>query len=205
MEPGMGYKVPWSDDPKKHSAAFKLFHYNFYAFVSGLHLVSAEELRVFGYVTTGNSAWDRQLMMEDREIYVPVSTMVRIHAEGGTVRLRNPEDGGKIYEYIYQHLQDWRHEIELNPTRLKAPMEDLRAFDDFARDLHQYARYHLRFNPANNSLFAALERLAHGRGTARPGKDGVVTSDQDYQKLSHKSSVDTMTKLLRDRERSFSN
>ncbi len=196
--------VPWSTDPKKHSAAFKLFHYQFRCLTSGLHLISAEELATFGHLTTGDSVTDRVLASEEREVSFTPVDMIRIHAEGGGVRLINPPDGAKIYEMIYQHMQDWRSEVESNPTCRKAPLEDLRQMDDFARELYVHARYYMTFNPAHTVLFARLDTLFNNRGGI--GRGGLIRgSAEPAVAPQHVSHIDPMTKMLRDRETHFRN
>lgn len=200
-------RVPYSMDPAQQSAAFKIFHYNYYAYISGLYLYSTEDIATFGYVTTGDSETDRVLATEEREVILTIAQMVAIHAEGGGVRLRNPKDSAQIYELIYTHLSDWRHEIENNPYRRKAPLDDLRAMDEFARELHEYAKMYLTFNPMNTTLFARLEQVAHAYGgVGRPSVEAEIAQmEQDLSTRAHTSTVDVMSRTLRERERTFRN
>ncbi len=196
--------VPWTTDVSKQSAAFKLFHHRFQCLTSGLHLITAQELETFGHLTTGDAVTDRLLATEERHVQFTVAEMVRVHSEGGGVRLIYPEDGAKIYEIIYQHLNDWRNEIQNNPTRRAAPLDDLRAMDDFARELHVHARHYLKFNPANTVLFARLETMFASRGGIGRGLS-VGKVAPVIEAPQHVSHTDDMTKMLRERDRQFRN
>jgi hypothetical protein len=198
--------VPWSTNTAKHSAAFKLFHYPFQCLTSGLHLITAQELETFGHLTTGDAVTDRVLASEERLVTFTVVEMVRVHSEGGGVRLVNPADGAKIYEMIYQHMQDWRAEVEANPTCRTAPIEDLRAMDEFARELYPHARFYMNFNPANTVLFSRLDTIFTNRhGFARAGMSRGVAMPESAAVPQHVSHIDPMSKLLRERERYFRN
>lgn len=198
--------VPWSSDTTKQSPAFKLFHYTYQCYVPGIHLVSVEEFHEFGYVTTGDSAADRALIHEERLVLLTPARMADLYADGASIRLVNYVDAATIYDHIYLHLQDWRNEIDNNIMRRQAPMDDLKKFDNMARELFQYARHHVTYNPATSKFFAATQSLAAARGLGAINE--IINRGRGHApapELQHVNYVDHMTRALTERQRSFRN
>lgn len=200
-------RVPWSSDTRKHSAAFKLFHYPFRFRISKLHITDLNALQQFGHVTTGNPETDRILASEEVLIQRTIADMTEFHRHGNGFRLYDPRDGVKIYEIIYQHLRDWRHELESNHLKRQAPIDDLRALDEFAKDVYRLARGYISYQPAEGTLSNFFEQLAASRGSLGR-REGQLSIQDEYRKLhtsEHQEQAGAMSKILRERQRSFRN
>ena len=90
--------------------------------------------------------------------------------------------------------------------RRQAPIEDLRMFDNLARELFRFARHHVTYNPATTKFFAAAQSIAAGRGLGAInniiGRGNGALEAPEYQ---HTTYVDSMTRMLTERQRSFRN
>jgi len=198
--------VPWSADPAKQSPAFKLFHYQYACRVPGIHLLSVEEFQTFGYVTTGDAASDHALIHELRDVLLTPARMATLLADGAPVHLSGYQDAATIYDLIYHHLQDWKHEIDNNIMRRQAPVDDLRLFDNLARELFSYAHHHVNYNPATSKFFAATQSIAASRGMS--ALNDIIGRAQGLgprPEAQHLTYVDNMTRTLSQRQRDFRN
>jgi len=187
-------RVPWADDPSKHSAAFKIFHYPFMFKVSKMHLMETEELETIGHFTTGNVEHDRILANEEVLVTRTIADMVEFHRAGIPFRLNNPKDGVKIYEYIYQHLQDWKDELTRLPMFKDVPMKDLKAMDEFAKEIYVLARGFVVYRPADGSLASFLSGIAEQRGSA--GLSGSSTDSHTAQQEIYASTHQPQSGIL---------
>jgi hypothetical protein len=202
------HRVPYSTNPKKQSAAFKLFHYRYPCEVSGIHMVSAEEYETFGYVTTGDTNIDLTLASQSRYPYLTTAQVAHMRAQFIPVKLKSYEDATKMYNLIYQHMQDWRNEVELNIMRRSAPLASLKRFDDLGRELFEFAHRYVTYNPAENSFFSAMQSIATSRGLGmRSGisRLAAAAAAAPPPEIAHTTHVEFMTRTLRERERQFRN
>lgn len=199
--------VPWSSDTSKHSAAFKLFHYPFNFRISRLHLTDPQYVELFGRMTTGDLESDRVMALEEVPIIRTIAQMVDFHRRGIGFRLQDPKDGVRIYEYVYEHLQDWRQTIDSSPLLRSAPIEDLRAFDEFAKEVYLLARGYISYRPAEGSLSNFFEQLAASRGTL--GRRAIdieaERNEQAVRESTHHEQAGAMARILRERQKTFRN
>lgn len=155
--------LPWAE-PEHHSAAFKLFHYNYQCRVSQIHMYGLEYLREAPMPTTGRADTDRVLAQQFIHVQLTVDAMAELHHDGASIFLVDPKDAVKIYRDIRRHLQDWLGDVESSMHRRTPPIEDLRMFDQLAAAIYPFARADLVEQPFHGRLGDFLNGLSRSRG-----------------------------------------
>lgn len=149
---------------KEHTAAYKIFHYDFECRIAEMHLNSEECLRMTGTLTTGNAAWDRALATQLRDVRLTIAAMAEYVAEGATFSITKPEDSAKIYRLIKEHLDEWMVHTQNSLHALDVPTDDLRKLDQLAGYVYPHARYFLKDKPFHGELANLLARISQRRG-----------------------------------------
>lgn len=153
-------------DPSKHTAAYKIFHYKFICSIAAMHLQRQEHLEVFGYVTSGDAKVDRALALADMHVQLTIAAMAQFYDEGIPFKLVDPRDSVKIYQYINQHLLDWKQHIEFSSTT-EAPIDELRKLDLVAAEVYQHARHYIQSAPFHSTLLNTIGGISARRGGMR--------------------------------------
>ena len=154
-------------DNPKHTAAYKIFHYNFEVTIPSMYLYSERYLDVFGMETSGDTSIDEGYATAPTRAYLTIAAMATYHNEGADIGLINPEDSLRIYNYVNEHLTEWNKTMRFDVNRREAPTDDLRALDAFAKAIYPTARHYMTAEPVASSLFAALDNI----GTRPMSKD----------------------------------
>lgn len=149
---------------KDHTAAYKIFHYQFLCRIAQMHLYSAEYLQQAGMLTTGNSAMDRATATEMVDVRLTIAGMAEYLNEGATIAIMMPEDTAKIYRLVKAHLDDWLEEVQRNPHKTSSPTEDLRKLDALAAYVYPHAKIYLNEKPFHGRLADALANISRSRG-----------------------------------------
>jgi len=200
-------RVPWAEDVRKHSAAFKLFHYPFGFRISKLHLMNPKFIAQFGYITTGHPETDRVLAQEEIPVMKTIAEMVDFHKEGVGFRLLDPKDGVRMYEIIHRHLQDWKQAMERSFQPINVPINDLKAIDNFAKDLYVVARGYVTPTTESMGLSAYFAKLAQSRGTLqlRGFKSALDKEQEQIHQSQHQEQSSHLSNILKQRQHRFSN
>jgi len=200
-------RVPWAEDTKKHSAAFKLFHYPFGFRIAKLHLMDPNFIAQFGHLTTGHPETDRLMAQEEISIIKTIAEMVDFHKEGVGFRLQDPKDGVRMYEIIHRHLQDWKEAMERSFQPLNVPINDLKAIDNFAKDLYVVARGYVQPTTQSLGLSAYFAQVSQSRGTQhlRGFKSDLEKEQEQIYQSQHKEQSSHLSNILRQRQHRFSN
>lgn len=149
------------DDPN-HTAAYKIFHYEFDCTIPTMFLYSSEYLDVFGFSSSGDKNIDEGLAMAPTQCRLTIAAMATYHDEGAEIGLINPQDAVRIYEYVNQHLLDWRDSYKYDLNRRSAPTEDLNILENFATSVFRAARPFMANTPTNSKLFDFIDRNTTG-------------------------------------------
>lgn len=192
-EPIAGYSPAPSIE--QQTAAYKLFHYRFLCEVAQMHLYEANWLDISGFNTTGNPTLDRQMAIQPVVVQLTPAAMAKFHDEGVEMRLVNPEDSVKIYQLIFDHLNDWQNAVNLDINRMNGPLDDLKKFDRLASEVYKLARYYWKDQPYHGR-FAQFVR---GRGARRPGLELQSTAAQNQPE--HTPMADAVAQGLKERSR----
>lgn len=123
-----------------HTAAYKLFNYWVYIIIPTSVTYTDADTDVFGIVTTGDKAWDQALSTAPIERAVHVCEIAHLVSEGSPITLLDPKDGVKIYEWISEHLTDWRNCLRDRIRPPEPPLEGLYEFNELARLIVPVAR-----------------------------------------------------------------
>lgn len=148
------------------TAAYKIFNIYYECYVANMHLVSDEQLDVYGSLTNDPNT-DRALAHENSVALLNIATIADFHDQSITVTLVDPAKSKDIYELIVEHLTDWQNHLMNNHNGPGAPQEDLRKLDNLAGDVLNTARGYIKEPMARPTFFKEPTRRP-GRRMARP-------------------------------------
>lgn len=136
--------------------------------VQNSYFYSKEYLEQGGFLTTGNSVYDTNLMNEYRPVYLTIMAMSQYHNQGANIRLHNPTDSIVIYKTIKQHLTNWQRVVNEVINAPLPPTEDLEILDKLAANLYPIAcSYSAELKTTLNKDWNSKSRF-FGRGNSIP-------------------------------------
>lgn len=191
--------VHMEPDKSLHSAAYKLFHYQWDIKVPHMFVYSEEFMRISGTVIS-DPAYDARLPKQMIGGRYTIVQMAQLMEEGATIELTVPEDAKAIYDIVSQHLEDWStYLIRAAPFDLKnAPTEDLMMLTQLADVLYGYAVRHFTNERPRSSLARRLDQIRGryklGSGRKRFDPDAVVPEDQKPRMRDHSQSTQNILK-----------
>jgi hypothetical protein len=102
--------------------------------------MSADYIRHHGVPFTGYAEADRSTHAESVTRMMSINQMVEFFARGTTVAVVRAADTAEMYQYISNHLQAWRRELEVSLDIRNAPLDDLKLLDRFANAVYVHAQ-----------------------------------------------------------------
>lgn len=138
-------KMPSLPEPKRHVREHPnihaLFKKRYRVLARSRDLVSIEEQREHGMVSTGNRRLDDMLSNQLTTTFMSVNEMVEYFKEGISFRLTAAGDSKQIYEDIVAHTGAWRETLMYSMNVGSAPVEDLIELENFAAAVYEHARF----------------------------------------------------------------
>jgi hypothetical protein len=154
-------------DTSKHSAAYKIFYYEWDVLVPHMFVYSDNYVRVAGIVSS-RPDYDARLPNQMIGGRYTIVQMAKLMDEGATIQLQNPEDAKAIYDMVSEHLEDWSAHL-INGSAFessKVPLQDLMTLSQMADVLYGFAARYFRNEPARGKL---ARRLSQIRGRSKVG------------------------------------
>ena len=149
------------------SAAYRIFHWYYKAFLPQYALYSPEYIQIFGTPTTQNRDIDRELSKSLTLCQLTISQMA-IHLNNGiSIRLEEPEKSVEIYRTVHEHLLDWDRVVRDSVGDINPPLEDLRLLDALAVELYKIAKGYFQMAPTASPFFQTIDRLESRRAMSR--------------------------------------
>lgn len=186
-------------DKSKHSAAYKIFRYEWDIMLPLMYVYSEEYMRISGSVIS-DPVYDAKLPRQMVGGRYTIEQMAVLLDEGATIQLVNPEDAKTIYDIVATHLEDWSRQLtKAAPFDLtKAPVEDLMKLMSLADVLYGYAcRYFVNERP-RNSLARRLDQIRGryklGSGRARVDPNAPVPAEQKPRMSDHSVASESILK-----------
>lgn len=125
---------------EQDTPAWKLFHTEFLVSIPAAHVRSVHDQKVFGFVSTGDSEYDKQLAHAHTKVYRKIPELAELLDAGVNPNILNPDDQiPRMTELIKAHIQEIdnlqsgrysrvRPEDELDPEVL----EELQLLEKFS-------------------------------------------------------------------------
>lgn len=176
-------------DPKQFSAAYKLFHNRYQALTAQMNLYSKGYLEVFGTVSSGDKELDAAMAKSEVRVWLTPSAMAMFLDEGMGFRLIDPKDSVDIYNTINEHLTDWKRHTQLEVNPLNVPWDDLRKFENLAKEMFPIARGYMRNLPTPFDGIFNRTGVMRGLSRKRPDED---SSNKPVEKEAHSPILETM-------------
>ena len=152
-------------DTSLHTAAYKIFYYEWDVMVPHMYVYDENYIRVAGTVVS-DPTYDARLPSQMIGGRYTIAQMATLMKEGANIQLIDPVHAKSIYDIVAQHLEDWSNGLlgassfDLN----NVPMQDLMSLSRMADELYGYAARHFKHEAPRNRL---SRRLAQIRGGAR--------------------------------------
>lgn len=126
-------------DPNKETADY-IFGYYWKCQVRRLDLISIEELKLFGNVTTFDKKTDKALRNPLIESYLSIDKMCELYAQGVNIHIVDLRDTKRIYDFCMAHLDAWLRKIREDFNSPPPPIRDLELIYEFANKVYVHAR-----------------------------------------------------------------
>lgn len=149
---------------EQHTAAYRLFFYPVSVMVQQVFTIDAEIAEKFGTPTTGNADLDREFRNAWVSVSITAVQMVEYMEKGATLMFQESQSPTKVYLDLVEHLRAWLQAFDRNPNLHRAPLEDLRKFDELAARIFPYASVQLMPNEDDAGYGAFLARSSRRRG-----------------------------------------
>lgn len=129
--------------PKKNTAAWRLFNIKYEVRVPQLFMYGKPYLEKHGYHISGDPTLDNERLMEPTVMRQTVAGLALLHEDGAPLDIVNWRDSVAIYEDIQEHLRDWEVQARggMHPDEIP-PIEDFRMFEAIASALHPHAKHY---------------------------------------------------------------
>jgi hypothetical protein len=147
-------------DPSKHSAAYKIFHYEWDVLVPHMYVYTEEYIRIAGTVSS-TPDYDARLPKQMIGGRYTIAQIAQLMDEGATIQLTQPIDAKTIYDIVSSHLEDWSsHLIRASAFDLsKVPVQDLMLLSQMADVLYGYAARHFTKEAPRGKLARKLDQI----------------------------------------------
>jgi len=165
--------------------------------------VSLDELRAFGVPTTGDRQMDRDMMSSDVERMLSINDMFEYWRAGISVKVVLRSDTGKIYQYITDHLNAMKREVEKSFRVDHIPFEDLIALDQFAATVYEHAQFQFTRAEVESLLarkmknivrFSPTDILGGGKKPTPPAKQ-TLHGEEDEDEEDNRPRGEARTSL----------
>lgn len=159
-------QMPKADE---QTAAYRLFNHSHQCMVQQMFTMDAEVAAQWGTPTTGDERLDRDMRNEWVPVRLSAVQMTEYMARGAGIIFQDAKVAAKVYLDIIEHLRDWIKAFEVNPNLRRAPLDDLRAFDELAGAVYRYAMTELKTNEDDSGYGAFLARAMRRGRRLKPG------------------------------------
>lgn len=176
----------------EHSPAYKIFHYKFNYSIPGIHFYSQEYLDTVGILSTGNKADDKALMSAPIDTRGTVMEMALHFVNDVPVTLQNPRDAVVMYEMVRDHLYNWRKALASESNVPDAPLDSLRALDEFASSIFAIARRYKPDVKEKQSIASRLRQLGGNSGLRKGISSSPEVSNKPKTIPEHHPVIDTI-------------
>jgi len=170
--------MPWVPH-KDRDARWYIWNKRFDCRLPNIQTYSIDHIKIFGMPTSGYEDLDKEMANEIVERSLTIIEMIKFFHEGASIRIKNVKDTKVIYDYISEHLNAWKHEIETAYSINHVPVEELLIMDKFAQAVYEHAKWHFPKDYQDSMLSRFLQksgRIPKSRVLPRAPEVQVVNS-----------------------------
>lgn len=183
---------------KPHTAAYRLFHFKYEMRIPQIFMYGQDYLEKNGYHVSGDSALDKQRLMEPSVMRQSAAGLAILHDEGAPIDFLNEKDSVEVYEDIQEHLLDWERVANQGIHPEDAPtVEEFRQFEAIAIALYETSKFYEPDEQAGDPLRDRLMMMNRRRNPVRTERylRDKITNDKGDLK-PYVSIVDRIEKAL---------
>lgn len=190
-------------EDERNTVAYKLWHELFHCRLPNIETYSVDYIRMYGMPTCGDKTIDKQMANELVDRMLPVSEIVKYFEQGAKIRLAKVDDSVKIYNYITEHINNWKQFLENGINTGAAPIDELKAFDRLAVAVHEHAKYQFNDEIVESIMsrrMSSVMRVSR-KNLLAPAKVNVIIDEEGQRQLNeerlhkHVSMADSLTDL----------
>ena len=127
--------------PEQRDARYPIWHVLYRCRVPYGATFSVDQLRRFGYPTSGDRARDQQQINVNEDRMLTIDQMFEYWRAGVTVSLVTYSDSEKVYNAITAYLEHWKRELLNMIDASRAPTSDLIQLDEYASVVYDKAKH----------------------------------------------------------------
>jgi len=160
----------------QRTTVWYLFNKLFYVRVNPTKVRTVEEIKAYGTPTTGNEAYDREMLKAEEVVMLNIAQMEDMFNNGYPVNVVRYEDTQQIYKLVTDHLLNMRDTLTYSENTTNDPktLDELVRLDKFAAGMFDHARHTLKQDVSHSTL---ATRMMNGRFSGL-SKLGRRRSDQ---------------------------
>lgn len=144
----------------KHDSTYYLWEVLFECKIPYLASTSTDYIRQMGFPDSGDPMVNNELMNQWIHTALPIEKMIDYFKKNVTVRILKPNDTKVIYEYIENHLMQWKRKLEYGVNIGDAPIDDLIMMDRFANKVYEHAKWLFTEEIAYSTLIKSMSSIS---------------------------------------------
>lgn len=152
------------DLQRQDDTTVPLWEWYFKVRVPTLQNRSIAEMKLFGTHVSGVKEMDNDLQNQWTTTMATVAQMVELYQRGIAVKVILEKDTKQIYEFISDHINAWRQQLERGINIGNAPIDDLIAMDEFANLVYENAKYQFTRETADSFISRHLTSIHRFNG-----------------------------------------
>jgi len=118
-----------------------------------------------------------------------IAELAEIHSNGNPIYCVEPEDAGKIYKVIDEHISNWKIAMTRSVNKRKYPESDLRKLDAFAHEIFGLNKSKLVKDILGESRgFGTVNQMIMSKNIKQAAKQDVDTVVRTSQVVSENGS-----------------
>jgi hypothetical protein len=195
-----------SEQPEKHTAAYKIFHYYYTCRIPAAYAFEKQH-NMMGSVQYQSQGQEQDAASEMVARQHTVSELIDYHQRGAQIIIENPQDAVVIYQMLREHLTVMRERIRFQVNGGKIPLRDLRSMESFAEVIYRIARQYETRDPGQGHMSRKIDDLFGQRRRIRRNQlrdDRVAKeNEQEYPDgkpvREHENVIDDITQAALER------
>lgn len=128
------------DLSEQDTTHWKVFHEKFLVSVRAMDLMDIDDVKEYGYITSGDDDIDRESAREKIMVMLTIPEMLELYSNHVNFYLQQSTDDKRLYDIICDHIREWREYAEVSRgysyRAANVPYQDLVDLGEMASALY---------------------------------------------------------------------
>nr|DAS00486.1 MAG TPA: hypothetical protein [Caudoviricetes sp.] len=128
------------DLSEQDTTHWKVFNEKFLVSVRAMDLMDIEDVKEYGYITSGDDEIDRTSAREKIMVMLTIPEMLKLYSNHVNFYLQQSTDDKRLYDIICDHIREWREYAEVSRgysyRAANVPYQDLVDLGEMASALY---------------------------------------------------------------------